>query len=122
MYGDDANYCGRDWDECPYEIKGGRVYDEYIKDIVDVAYIPDVSVLEPCSDIYLCGTSPYSKNDLKDRTCPCFVIDISGKQFCYKDALLSGSTLCVYFGDKLEDITSNPYIFILAPIDEISEE
>ena len=68
------NYYGDDWDDRPYEHNAGPVYDEFVKDYVDVVFPFDALVVEPQDDWHYNGNSPYCKDDMKERMCPCVVV------------------------------------------------
>lgn len=71
-WGED-DYWGDDWSDRPYEHNAGRVYDEFIKGWIDVAYTFDYYVAEPSDDWAYGGNSPFSKEDMKKRKVPCIV-------------------------------------------------
>ena len=61
------DYYGDDWNDTPYSLNAGPVYDEFIKGHFDI-YVPfDNSVLTP-ENINCC------MNDVKDRKYPCVMI------------------------------------------------
>lgn len=71
---DDCNdYYGDDWDDTPYEHNAGPVYDEFVEDYVDVVFPFGWSVMEPQDDWHYRGNSPYCKDDMKERMCPCVI-------------------------------------------------
>jgi len=111
---DDCNdYLGDDWDDRPYEHNAGRVYDEYIKYVVDVAVPFDWSVTEPCDDWHYGGNSPFCKDDFKHRRCCILFIEPDEDRWafeCNEYSKLAGSDSNtihkVYFGDGVEAINS----------------
>ena len=43
---DDCNdYWGDDWDDAPYEHNAGKIYEEYVKKAIDIAFPLDYAVL-----------------------------------------------------------------------------
>lgn len=64
-------YYGDDWDDRPYEHNAGRVYDEFIKGYIDMAFNFDDLVLEPCDGEF---NSSWSKEDMVARRIPCLII------------------------------------------------
>lgn len=71
---DDNDYWGDDWDDVPYEHNAGEVYEKYIKDIKQYAFSFNYYVLTPENDWHYNGNSPFSKDDMKDKKCPCIII------------------------------------------------
>lgn len=67
---DDKDYWGDDWNDTPYEHNAGRVYEKYITGFRDVVFPYDYLVCEPADDWHYNG-SPYSKEDMKKKKCPC---------------------------------------------------
>ena len=68
------NYTGDDWEDAPYERNAGFVYNEYVTGFVDIVVPFDCAVVEPSDDWSYNGNTPYSKNDFKEGTIPCFII------------------------------------------------
>lgn len=69
--GENGKQWGDDWNDYPYEYNSGRVYDEYIKGIKDVAFSFDDVVLEPCDGA---NNSRISKQDMIKRKVPCLIV------------------------------------------------
>lgn len=68
------DYWGDDWNDVPYEVNAGTVYDEYISMYVDYALPFDSLVLEPKDDWRWQGNSPYSKEDMIEGKVPCIIV------------------------------------------------
>ena len=75
--GDDADttYTGEDWDELHYEENAGPVDPDHVKGHADLILPVGWAVREPCNANwgYGWGTSPWSKNDLKEGAQPCLI-------------------------------------------------
>ncbi len=99
---------GEDWSECNYKDYAGTVRNEYIGAVKDI-YVPYDDVVLTPTDIrnswkYGCS---YSKDDLKERKVPCFMI-VPAKAYadeyesnyfdCYSD---NPDVRKYYFGDIL---------------------
>lgn len=65
---------GDDWNDKPYEHNAGNVYDEFVDMTVDYAFPLDYFVTEPSDDWHYKGNSPFSKEDMKNRKCPCIIV------------------------------------------------
>jgi hypothetical protein len=102
-------YYGDDWDDRPYELNAGRVYDEFIKGHKDIAFGFDDIVLEPCDSGF---GSEYSKDDMIDRKIPCVIVvskaDLDAQDISlweiednFERALELDGTKKFYFGDEL---------------------
>lgn len=109
--GDDdcVNYYGDDWDDAPYEHNAGTVYDEFVKGYVDVVFPFDSLVMEPRDDWKYQNNTPYCKDDMKDRVCPCIVVVDKAVQekswedsYQYWAASQAKGTHRFFFGDKME--------------------
>ena len=102
-----ADYWGDDWDDVPYEHNAEQVYSEYVDHYIDVAFPIDTEVLEPKDDWRNNGNSPYSKQDMKERKCPCIIIvpkasqDVSMSD-CYTTYISDETCARIFFGDTLE--------------------
>ena len=74
--GDDNcnDYWGDDWNDTPYEHNAGEVYDQYIKEYIDICFPFDSVVLEPQDDWRCHGNSHYCKEDMKDIKVPCIIV------------------------------------------------
>ena len=106
----DDKYCGDDWNDRPYEHNAGMVYNEYVVDTKDF-FIPfDFEVLTPESDWHYNGNSPFSKNDMKARKCPCLIIvkpEEDGWYLCEYSSYLgsdSKNVVKIYFNDIYQDV------------------
>ena len=62
---------GDDWDDAPYDLNAGEVYDEYVSGHRDIAFPFDDMVLEPCEGSMNCG---YCKEDMRKRLVPCVIV------------------------------------------------
>ncbi len=99
--GQGEDYWGDDWDDVPYEHNAGRVYGEFIQGHRDICFPFDSAVYEP--DYEYCN-SPYSKEDMKNRKCPCVVVIGESKlgfNDGYNAALASDQSAKYYFGDEM---------------------
>lgn len=68
-----TGYYGDDWDDSPYNLNAGAVYEEYISGYVDVAFPFDSFVMEPCDDWHY-ANSLWRKDDMRDRRVPCIIV------------------------------------------------
>ncbi len=99
-----ANYCGDDWDDRPYEDNAGTVYSNFVDHTIDVAFPFDADVFEP-------NTGRYCKNDIKNRMAPCIIIvPSSAKEYRWQyrpleDWIASDKTQKFYFGDTIDEET-----------------
>lgn len=103
-----AGWYGDDWDDAPYEHNAGRVYDEYIKDIKDVAFPFDTLVLEPQDDWHNCGNSEYCKNDMIARKVPCLIVVPAALIDWYDNFshyVVMDGVKKIYFGDDINSLT-----------------
>lgn len=101
-------FFGDDWDDTPYEHNAGTVYDEFIKDVKDIAFDYDDLVLEPANIDSL--NSSYSKEDMVNRIVPCIIVvpakimkekQLYDWQVTFEDALKMENITKYYFGDEL---------------------
>ena len=104
-----ADYYGDDWNDTPYEHNAGKVYDEFISGYVDVFFPFDYTVMEPSDDWHYSRNSPYCKDDMRDRICPCIVAVkdrvndwIDPKSFAFYAASDADGVIRYYFNDKIE--------------------
>lgn len=110
----DNDYWGDDWDDTPYEHNAGTVYSEYVEDIVEYAFPFSFDVMEAAGDWHYGGNSPFSKEDMKNKKCPCLIIkkiDTDDWYFDNQDfSTLLGSkeddVLKIYFNDDYEILDS----------------
>lgn len=65
-------YYGDDWDDAPYDCNAGKVYGEFVKGHIDIAFPFDCVVLEPC-DGHWNDNCLWCKDDMRDETIPCIV-------------------------------------------------
>ncbi len=68
------DYWGDDWDDAPYELNAGTVYDKYVSQIVEYAFPVDYLVLEPQDDWHWRNNSPYTKEGMKQGKVACLLI------------------------------------------------
>lgn len=97
------SWYGDDWDDIPYEHNAERVYDEFVKGYIDVAYPFDTVVLEPC-DGYL--NSPWCKNDMIAKRVPIIITNDNVDPYDYarfETICPSSDTHRVYMGDHVDD-------------------
>lgn len=109
------DYYGDDWDDAPYEHNAGQVYDKFIKDYVDVVFPFDAIVTEPADDWKYGGNTPYCKDSMKERLCPCIiVVGKKAQEFSWDDSFSfwAGSGVKdvkkIFFGDKIDGATPSP--------------
>lgn len=91
---------GDNWNDKPYEHNAGMVYEAYYDYYVDLVFPFDYRVLTPANDWYHFGTSPYCKNDFKQRYAPAAII-------CGTDVKETGSidiTYSKYLGADREHV------------------
>ena len=109
------DYYGDDWDDIPYEHNAGTVYDEFISDYIDYVFPFSALVLEPAGDWHYNGNSPYCKDDMKNRRCPCIVV--VGKKlvdenwedyYSYWAASDADGVIKFYFGDLIDQPDGSP--------------
>jgi hypothetical protein len=108
-FGDDNDkkYWGDDWDDTPYEHNAGTVYEKYIVDIKEYAFLYDYGVFEPASDWHYNGNSPFNKEDMKKGKCPCIIIKKTNNwDDCYCKHLgnKKNNILKIYFNDDFNVI------------------
>jgi len=113
---DDNDYWGDDWDDAPYEHNAGLVYEQYVVETREYAFPFDCEVMTPESDWHYGGNSPFSKEDMKNKKCPCLIIKKLSKNdwdIDYSNYLGSEQedVLKIYFGDKLEKLEEKFYNF-----------
>lgn len=117
--GDDDcdDYYGDDWNDVPYEHNAGRVYDEFMKDYIDIVFPYDFVVNEPCEDWHHNANSPWCKDDMRDRKVPCIVAAKpsiyewhSDDEFNYW--LAQADSVKIYFGDNPNDLLKYNCIII----------
>jgi hypothetical protein len=102
------DYWGDDWNDRPYEHNAGGVYDRYVDNIIDIAFPFDCTVLEPQDDWHYSSNSPWSKEDMKNRKCPCIiVVKPKDEEGWFSDPVFSEcmgdeNALRIFFGDNIE--------------------
>lgn len=69
-----TEWWGDDWDDSPYELNAGQVYDRYVSAICDIYFPFDDIVLEPANDWHKSGDSRWSKEDMIERRVPCIIV------------------------------------------------
>ena len=87
---------------------------EYVEDIVEYAFPFSFDVMEAAGDWHYGGNSPFSKEDMKNKKCPCLIIkkiDTDDWYFDNQDfSTLLGSkeddVLKIYFNDDYEILDS----------------
>lgn len=67
----ELNYHGDDWNDAPYDRRGGTVYEEYITGTADLVFPFDALVLEPCAEDFDCR---FCKDDMKAGIVPCIIV------------------------------------------------
>ena len=97
--GDCNDWYGDDWDNRPYEHNAGIVYEQFVKNTIQFAVPFEYNVLEPCSDMLYMYNSPYSKEDMQNRECPCLIIS---KSDSYSKELTNRKSTKIYFGDNID--------------------
>lgn len=82
------------------------MYEEFVKKHVDVVFPFESLVLEPKEDWSWNSNSPYSKDDMKARLCPCVVAVSKAAQdsswedrFSFWAASDAPGVLRIFFGD-----------------------
>lgn len=95
-------WSGDDWSDEPYEhnactcpLFGTEAY-------LEVAFSYEVSVLEPGNDWNYGGNSPFSMDDFKERKAPFMVIDSTGEEQWYSQAVKNFDNFAIYMGDSAE--------------------
>lgn len=100
------DYWGDDWNDVPYEHNAEEVYDEFVKDVFIFAVPFEYDVLTPASDWHYGGNSPFSKEDMKNRKCPCIII--APESYFNDYSTLMGADndkiIKIYFGDDIETL------------------
>ena len=69
--GDDSAqaYLGDDWDDIPYELNAGPVYEDWVTGTRVIYFDYEDVVLEPCESNY----NEWSKLDMKNGDIPCII-------------------------------------------------
>ncbi len=110
---DNNDYWGDDWDDIPYEHNAGKVYDQYVYGYIDYAFPFDCVVMTPASDWKYSsgysGGSPFSKQDMKKRKCPCVIIKKGvnwwdGENYSEYLGSKEKNVSKIYFNDTIEDV------------------
>lgn len=110
---DETEYWGDDWNDKPYEHNAGEVYSRFVTDILEYAFPCDFDVLTPESDWHYHGNSPFSKEDMKNKKCPCIIVKklSEAEYWSFNDySSLLGSqeddVLKIYFNDNYSTLDS----------------
>lgn len=106
---DCSDYWGDDWDDAPYEHNAGCVYSEYVIGHVDYVFPFETLVLEPCDDWHYRDNTPYCKDDMKKKMCPCIVaVSKQALEQSYEDTFQFWATSDIpgvkkfFFGDIVD--------------------
>ena len=97
---------GDDWNDAPYNLNAGPVYDNYITSYKDIAFPFDDLVLEPCEEVFNCQ---WTKDDMKHRQVPCIIViphtfvENSWYGQDFNHWLGVDGIKKYYFGDKMEE-------------------
>ena len=123
---DDNEYHGDDWNDTPYEHNAGEVYGGYVLAEKEYGFSLNYEVMTPESDWHYCGNSPFCKDDMKDRKCPCIIIKKLNKDSwewaCYTEYLGSEQedVLKIFFNDNFEVINDKIKCFGGVNLNEIN--
>ena len=98
------DWWGDDWDDRPYEHNAGKVYEKYVENTIQIAIPMEYDVIEPASDWSYNGNSPFSKEDMQKRNCPCLIIAETNFFNQYSRLLSNKDAIKIFFGDN-EDLT-----------------
>ena len=94
---------GDDWDDRPYDLNCGEVYDEYVSGVIDVAFPFDWLVSEPSKNYSDCG---YAREDFMTGNLP--LVAVCREEDAWDDDFNSvigkPSTKTFYMGDKVEKL------------------
>ena len=100
------DWTGDDWDDAPCDCNAGRVYDEYVADVMDVAVPWRLTVLEPEEGAFV------SRDDVKARRLPLFVVAPPSNGWgwtpVWAEAVGDDRALRVYMGDGPEGLLALP--------------
>lgn len=126
--GDDDcdDYHGDDWNDTPYEHNAGLVYEEYVKDYIDVVFPYDFVVAEPSEDWRFNNNSQWCKDDMKDRKVPCIIAARMDEDHWYRNNefgywLGKSDTVRIYFGDDPHSLMKYDCIIIRPPKNFVQE-
>lgn len=110
---------GDDWNDKPYNLNAGLVYEEFIDKVYTLPINPQAIILEPCDVVG--NNVDISKKDLLNGTIPCLLV-IPPKVFGRSQIkefdfwLNSTDSVKIYLGDtlrtiqnKLKDVNSNVF-------------
>lgn len=95
-------WSGDDWDDAPYEHNACTCPLFGTDAWLEVAFSYKVSVLEPENDWNYGGNSPFCMNDFKERKAPFMVIDSTGEERWYSQAVNNFDKFAIYMGDLAE--------------------
>lgn len=118
---DDCNdYYGDDWNDTPYEHNAGRVYDEFVKDYIDVVFPYDFVVNEPSEDWHNHMNSEWCKDDMRDRKVPCIVAAKADEDHWHDIAefnyfVAQDASIKIYFGDDPNELLKYNCVIIRPP-------
>ena len=113
------DYYGDDWNDVPYEHNAGRVYDEYVTRIIDIAFPFDMTVTEASDDWAYENNTPFCKDVLKNGDIPCIVaIPEEVNQYDPSFSKYAASTRCVrfFFNQPVETVLECPSAVVLKDI------
>ena len=101
---------GDDWDDSPYEHNAGKVYDQFIKDEIQVAFRAEILVADPT---YGTLNSGYNKFDMVSRRIPCIILvkeypkNVEDKWNAFhtlRELITYDKSIKIYFGDSLQTL------------------
>lgn len=99
------DYWGDDWDD---RNATDKVYHEYIKGWVDIAFPLDYAVMDAINDWSWTGDSPFTKESLKNKKSPCIIACRINPEECFGDSFpehaLNANAIKFYFNDPVEKI------------------
>ena len=100
---------GDDWDDAPYQLNAGRVYDRFIKDTAVLSFYYDDIVMEPADDYYF----PYiTKETMLNKKVAAFIVlpvkyrepDIHWKCYSYTDLINNCHATPFFLGMTIKEI------------------
>lgn len=108
------DYYGDDWDDAPWTLNCGEVYEEFIKGYSTIYFNYDAIVRQPDDDDNYC-----CRDDFKKRLLPCLVVVppqyVSDYNLCGFNSLVRESKkpnspiIAIYFNDKRTDVLKRLY-------------
>lgn len=104
--GKNGEQWGDYWDDKTYEHNAGEVYDRFVKCRIDIYFILECDVYQPCSGEF---NSHYSKEEMRERNVPCILIitnDVDNYDYydTFSDWVKNENAIKIYFGDKITDV------------------